>query len=59
MTPEERFTECKKANGLPLYKKDKKELCCNYRPFSILPVISKIIERIVFTIVYDLFLMII
>ena len=45
----------KKANVVPLHKKDHKDLCCNYRPISILPVTSKLLERIVFKSVYNFF----
>jgi hypothetical protein len=45
----------KKANVLPLHKKDKRDDCSNYRPVSVLPIVSKIIERIVFKNVYNFF----
>jgi len=45
----------KKANVLPLHKKDSKDECNNYRPVSILPIASKILERIVFKHVYNFF----
>ena len=35
----------KQAEVIPIYKKDDKSLMKNYRPISILPVISKIFER--------------
>ena len=38
----------KKANVIPIYKKDDKENVGNYRPVSILPSLSKIFERIIF-----------
>ena len=47
--------EWKKANVLPLHKKDSKSSCSNYRPASILPVVSKILERIVSKNVYNFF----
>ena len=37
---------------LPIYKSDDKRQCENYRPISILPIISKIFERCVFNQVY-------
>jgi hypothetical protein len=37
---------------LPIYKSDDKRKCENYRPISILPIISKIFERCVFNQVY-------
>ena len=46
----------KKADVIPLYKKGDKDMCSNYRPVSILPVLSKILERIVFKNVYNFFL---
>jgi len=46
----------KQANVLPLHKKDSKDECNNYRPVSILPIVSKIMERIVFKHVYNFFL---
>ena len=38
-------TEWKKANVTPLFKKDKKTECSNYRPVSLLVCVSKIMER--------------
>ena len=39
--------ECKIAKLKPLYKKDKKTNPKNYRPISLLPVISKILEKVI------------
>ena len=47
--------EWKKANVIPLHKKDDKNNCNNYRPVSILPTVSKIFERIIFKNVYNFF----
>ena len=43
----------KLAKVLPIFKKDDKELMDNYRPISILPSFSKILEKIVFKRVYN------
>ena len=40
--------DLKKAKVIPIYKKDNAELYSNYRPVSILPCFSKILERIIF-----------
>ena len=45
----------KMANVLPLYKKDGKDQCSNYRPVSVLPIVSKLFERIIFKNVYNFF----
>ena len=45
----------KKANVIPLHKKDDKDILNNYRPVSILPIASKIFERIIFKNVYNFF----
>jgi hypothetical protein len=41
-------SELKVAKVLPLYKNDNKTLLQNYRPVSVLPVFSKIFERIMY-----------
>jgi hypothetical protein len=38
----------KTAKIRPLYKKRERQKLCNYRPISILPVFSKILERLVY-----------
>ena len=43
------------AKVLPLYKEDDKKLLNNYRPISLLPVISKIFERIIYNQLYSYF----
>ena len=40
--------EWKLANVVPVYKKEKKEHVENYRPVSLLSVVSKVMERCVF-----------
>ena len=42
----------KKARLVPIYKSGNREKCENYRPISILPIISKILERSVFNQIY-------
>ena len=39
----------------PIYKKENPHIADNYRPISLLPVISKIFEKVVFIQVYDYF----
>lgn len=36
------------AKVIPLYKKDESDLFSNYRPVSVLPILSKVLERLVF-----------
>ena len=43
----------KKANVIPIFKKGDKDNANNYRPISVLPIISKIFERIIFKHVYN------
>ena len=40
--------ELKIAKVIPIYKKDDAEIFSNYRPVSVLPCLSKILERLVF-----------
>ena len=53
------INECKLPSSLkiaqvvPLYKGKSKELITNYRPISLLPVFSKIIEKLVYDQVYS------
>ena len=44
--------EWKKAWVLPIFKSEDRQKCENYRPISILPIISKIFERSVFNQLY-------
>ena len=46
-------SEWKSANVTPVHKKNKKEPACNYRPISLLPLISKVLERCVCYCFYD------
>ena len=43
----------KKANIVPIHKKNERNLLKNYRPVSLLPVCSKIFERIIFNSLYN------
>ncbi len=44
--------EWKKAWVIPIFKSDDRQRCENYRPISILPIVSKILERSVFNQIY-------
>ena len=46
-------SEWKSANLTPIHKKDSKEPADNYRPISLLPIVSKILERCVYSRFYD------
>ena len=43
----------KKANVTPVHKKNDKQLITNYRPISLLPILAKVYERIIFKNVYN------
>ena len=45
--------DLKIAKVIPLYKKDEDDIVSNYRPVSILPCFSKILERIMYNRLYD------
>jgi hypothetical protein len=45
----------KEAHVLPLFKKDDPSLPCNYRIMSLLSCVSKVMERIMFKHVYNVF----
>ena len=48
------FTDSLKvAKVIPIYKKDDSSLVSNYRPVSILPNISKVLERLMYSRLYD------
>ena len=38
----------KKSNVVPIHKKESKNIIKNYRPISLLPIFSKVFERLVF-----------
>ena len=44
--------EWKKAWVMPVFKSEDRQKCENYRPISILPIISKILERLIFSQIY-------
>ena len=46
----------KKSNVLPIHKKESKNLIKNYGPISLLPVFSKVFERIIFNSLFNDFL---
>ena len=47
------FPDCwKYANVQPIHKKNSRQIISNYRPISLLPICSKILEKIVFDQVY-------
>ena len=43
----------KSAEIAPIHKKDSKEAAEHYRPISLLPIISKVLQRCVFNRLYD------
>ena len=43
----------KKANVTPVHKKNDKQLITNYRPISLLPILAKVYERIIFKNLYN------
>ena len=49
-------SDWKKANVIPLFKKDDRQNKTNYRPVSLLPSLSKILEKVVFTSLYKFLL---
>jgi len=44
---------CKFAKVIPIFKKDNPLLCNNYRPISLLPIFSKIFEKIIYSRMYN------
>ena len=48
-------SEWKAARVIPLFKKGQRSMLDNYRPISILPVVSKVMERILYDQMYEYF----
>ena len=48
--------ELKKANAVPIHKKGDKQTLKNYRPVSLLPICSKIFERLLYNEMFGFFL---
>ena len=48
--------EWKKANVVPIHKKGDKQTLKNYRPVSLLPICSKIFERLIYNEMFGFFL---
>ena len=46
----------KKSNVVPIHKKDSKNLIKNYRPINLLPVFSKVLERLIFNSLFYYFI---
>ena len=44
---------CKMAKVIPIFKKDDPLDCVNYRPISLLPIFSKIFEKIIYSRMYE------
>ena len=45
--------EWKKGNIIPVHKKNSKQIVDNYRPVSLLPICSKIFEKLIFDSIYE------
>ena len=46
----------KKANVVPVHKKDNKQTLKNYRPVSLLPICGKIFERLIYNSLFEFFI---
>ena len=45
---------CKKSNVVPIHKKGDRQLLLDYKPVSLLPICSKIFERIIFNPIFEI-----
>ena len=50
------MSDWKKANVVPVFKKGDKQLLKNYRPISLLPIIGKIFERLLYNQMFEFFI---
>ena len=48
--------ELKKANVVPVHKKNDKQLLKNYRPISLLPICGKVLERLLYNSMFEFFI---
>ena len=48
--------EWKKANDVPVHKKNDKRLLKNYRPISLLPICGKVLERLLYNSMFEFFI---
>ena len=48
-------TQWKRANIVPIHKKNDKQIVSNYRPVSFLPICSKIFEKLIFNELFKFF----
>ena len=48
--------EWKKANVLPVHKRNDNQLLKNYRPISLLPICGKVLERILYNSMFEFFI---
>ena len=48
--------EWKKANVVPVHKKNDKQLLKNYRPISLLPICGKVLERLLYNSMFEFFI---
>ena len=46
----------KMSNVCPIHKKESKNLKENYRPISLLPILSKMFDKVIFAFLYDYFI---
>ena len=46
-------TAWKKANIVPVHKKGNKQILSDYRPVSLLPICSKLFEKIIFDTIFS------